>query len=93
MGVVEESMSVVCESYQGGIVVMYLILFEKGNLCILSWIRMRRVMRISVSLELIMRGGGVRSILWLDAIISVPLSRWQANNGTFKSSGIVVWYS
>ena len=44
---------------------------RKGDLFVLSWARVRRVMRGSISLELLMCGGGVRSILlcllWLDA--------------------------
>ena len=44
---------------------------RKGDLFVLSWERVRRVMWGSISLELLMCGGGVRSILllplWLDA--------------------------
>ena len=44
---------------------------RKGDLFVLSWARVRRVRRGSLSSELIMCGGGVRSIfyclLWLDA--------------------------
>ena len=56
MGAVEEMMCVVCvsECYRGGIVVMasalcvgfmYGIEFGKGDVCVLSWTRMRRVRR------------------------------------------------
>ena len=38
---------------------------RKGDLFVLSWARVRRVMRGSVSSELLMSGGGVRSILLL----------------------------
>ena len=44
---------------------------RKGDLFVLSWARVRRVMRGSLSSELLMCGGGVHSIfyclLWLDA--------------------------
>ena len=44
---------------------------RKGDLLVLSWARLRRVMRGSISSELLMCGRGARSILfcllWLDA--------------------------
>ena len=40
---------------------------RKSYLFVLSWARVRRVKRGRISLELLMYGGGVRSILWLDA--------------------------
>ena len=44
---------------------------RKGDLFVLSWERVRRVRRGSISSELLICGGGVRSIfycfLWLDA--------------------------
>ena len=43
---------------------------RKGDLVVLSWARVRRVMRGSISSEQLMCGGGARSIcyclLWLD---------------------------
>ena len=36
---------------------------RKGDLFVLSWARVRRVRRGSISSELLMCGGGVRSIL------------------------------
>ena len=36
---------------------------RKGDLFVLSWVRVRRVRRQSISSELLMCGGGVRSIL------------------------------
>ena len=36
--------------------------FRKGDLIVLSWARVRRVRRGSISSELIMCGGGVRNI-------------------------------
>ena len=41
---------------------------RKGDLIVLSWARVRRVKRGSVSSELIMRGGGARSILLLHSV-------------------------
>ena len=44
---------------------------RKGDLSVLSWARVRRARRGSISSELLVCGGGVRSILllllWLDA--------------------------
>ena len=44
---------------------------RKGDLFVLTWERVRRVRRGSISSELIMCGGGVRNmcycLLWLDA--------------------------
>ena len=45
--------------------------FRKGDLFVLSWTRVQRVMRGRMSSEMLMCGGGVRSfcycLLWLDA--------------------------
>ena len=41
---------------------------RKGDLFVLSWARVRRVRRGSVSSELLMCGGGVRSILLLPLV-------------------------
>ena len=38
---------------------------RKGDLFVLSWARVRRVRRASISLELLMCGRNVRSILFL----------------------------
>ena len=40
----------------------------KGDLFVLSWARVRRVRRGSISSELLMCGGGVRSILLLPLV-------------------------
>ena len=60
----------VCEFYKGGIVVMDVFAstlckydLRQGDLFVLSRARLRRVMRWSISSELLMGGGGVRSIL------------------------------
>ena len=42
--------------------------FRKGDLFVLSWVRVRRVRRGSISPELLMCGGGVRSILLLPLV-------------------------
>ena len=41
---------------------------RKGNLFVLSWARVRRVMRGSISSELLMCGGGARSIFLLPLV-------------------------
>ena len=41
---------------------------RKANLFVLSWARMQRVRRVSISSELLMFGGGVRSILLLPLV-------------------------
>ena len=41
---------------------------RKGDLFVLSWARVRRVRRGSLSLELLVCGGGVRSILLLPLV-------------------------
>ena len=62
--------------YRGGIVVMDVFWcrlcvsmnFRKGYLFVLSWTRVRRVRRESLSSELLVCGGGVRSILLLPRV-------------------------
>ena len=42
---------------------------RKGDICVLSWARVRRVKRVRIiSSELLMCGGGVRSILLLPLV-------------------------
>ena len=41
---------------------------RKGDLCVLSWARVRRVRRGGISSELLMCGGGVRIILLLPVV-------------------------
>ena len=78
MGAVEDMMCIVCvdvtEGYSGDGCVLASTLckydLRKGNLFVLSWARVRRVRWRSLSSELLMCGGGVRSIcclLWLGA--------------------------
>ena len=45
---------------------------KKGDLFVLSWARVRRVRRVSISSELPMCGGGVRSILLLPLVPRCP---------------------
>ena len=80
VGAVEEMMCVMCvvcvDGYRGGIVVMDVFLastlckydLRKGDLFVLSWARVRRVRRGSISSELLVCGGGVRSILLLPLV-------------------------
>ena len=42
--------------------------FRKGDVFVLSWARVRRVKRGSISSELLMCGGGVRSIVLLPLV-------------------------
>ena len=65
-----------CECYRGGnsgdACVLTLTLckytLRKGDLFVLSWARVRRVRRGSITSELLMCGGGVRSILLLPLV-------------------------
>ena len=41
---------------------------RKGDLFVLSWVRVRRVMRGIISSKLLRWGGGVRSILFLPIV-------------------------
>ena len=58
--------------HSGDISVLSSSLFKydlrKGDLFVLSWARVRRVRRGSISSELLMCGGGVRSILLLPLV-------------------------
>ena len=58
---------------------------RKGDLFVLSWARVRRVRRGSLSSELIMCGGGVRSILLL------PLNDRAAVRHRKKYVAILYW--
>ena len=63
----------VCGCYRGGIVVMDVIWckydFKQGDLIVVSWERVRRVRWGSISSELLVYGGGVRSILLLPLVL------------------------
>ena len=62
----------VCECYSGDGCVLSSTLcnydLRKGDLFVLSWATVRRVRRGSISSELLMCGGGVRSILLLPLV-------------------------
>ena len=62
---------------------------RKGDLFVLSWARVRRVRRGSISSELLVCGGGVRSILLLLETIDVCI--WYMF--VFMSVVVTVWGS
>ena len=76
MGAVEEMMCVVCvdvtegHSDDGCVLASTMCKYDlrKGDLFVLSWARVRRVRRGRISSELLMCGGGVRSILLLSLV-------------------------
>ena len=67
----------------------------KGNLFVLSWARVRRVGRGSISSELQMCGGGVRSILLLPHVArcleTMDVCIWRLF--VFMSVVVIVWGS
>ena len=71
MGAVEDMMYVV-RGHRGDACALALTLckydLRKGDLFVLSWARVQRVRQGSLSLELLMCGGGVRSILLLPLV-------------------------
>ena len=68
---------------------------RKGDLCVLSWARVRRVMRGSISSELLMCGGGVRSMLLLPLVVrcleTIYVCIWRMC--VFMSVVMIVWGS
>ena len=70
---------------------------RKGDLFVLSWARVRRVRRGSISSELLVCGGGVRSILLLPLVarcletIECVLYIWRMF--VFMSVVVTVWGS
>ena len=66
---------------------------RKGDLFVLSWARVRRVRRGSLSSELIMCGGGVRSILFLVArcLETIDVCIWRMF--IFMAVVVTVWGS
>ena len=68
---------------------------RKGNLFAVSWARVRRVRRGSLSLELLMCGGGVRSILLLPLVArcleTIDVFIWRMF--VFMSVVVTVWGS
>ena len=68
----------------------------KGDLFVLSWARVRRVRRGSISSELLMCGGGVRSILLLLLVATrcletIDVCIWRMF--VFMSVVVTVWQS
>ena len=68
---------------------------RKGDLFVLSWARVRRVRRVSFSSELLMCGGGVRSILLLSLVArcleTIDVCMWRMF--VFMSVVVTVWGS
>ena len=68
---------------------------RKGDLFVLSWARVRRVRRGSLSSELLVCGGGVRSILLLPLVArcleTIDVCIWRMF--VFMSVVVTVWGS
>ena len=68
---------------------------RKGDLLVLSWARVRRVRRGSISSELLMRGGSVRSSLLLPLVArcleTIDACIWCMF--VFMSVVVIVWGS
>ena len=68
---------------------------RKGDLFVLSWARVQRVMRESISSELLMCGGSVRSILLLPLVArcieTIGVCIWHMF--VFMSVVVTVWRS
>ena len=66
---------------------------RKGDLFVLSWAMVRRVRRGSISSELLMCGGGVRSILLLPLVArcleTIDVCKWHTF--VFMSVVVIVW--
>ena len=68
---------------------------RKGDLFVLSWARVRRVRQGSISSELLVCGGGVRSILLLPLVArcleTIDVCIWRMF--VFMSVVVIVWGS
>ena len=68
---------------------------RKGDLFVLSWARVRRVRRGSISSELLVCGGGVRSILLLPLVArcleTIDVCIWRMF--VFMSAAVTAWES
>ena len=68
---------------------------RKGDLCVLSWSRVLRVRRGTISSALLMYGGGVRSILLLPLVArcleTIDVCIWRMF--VFMSVVVTVWES
>ena len=103
VGEVEEMMCVVCvdvtkwHSGDGCVLASTLCKYDlrKGDLLVLSWARVRRVRRGSISSELLVCGGGVRSILLLSLVArcleTIDVCIWRMF--VFMSVVVTVWGS
>ena len=103
MGAVEEMVCVVCACYiwghsgDGCVLASNLCRYDlrKGDLFVLSWARVRRVVRGSISSELIMCGGSVRSILLFSLVArcleTIDVCIWRMF--VFMSAVVTVWGS
>ena len=88
-----------CECYRGhiGDVCNLACKYDlrKGDLFVLSWARVRQVRRGSISSELLMCGGGVRSILLLSPVArcleTIAICIWCMF--VFMSVVVTVWES
>ena len=63
---------------------------RKGDLFVLSWARVRRVRRGSISSELLVCGGGVRSIVAI-CLETIDVCMWRMF--VFMSAVVTVWGS
>ena len=65
----------------------------QGDLFVLSWERVRRVMRVSISSELLMCGRGMRSILILPLVVrcleTIDVCLWRMF--VFMPAVVTVW--
>ena len=98
VGAVEEMMCVdVTDSGDGCVLASTLCKYDlrKGDLFVLSWARVRRVRRGSISSELLVCGGGVRSILLLPLVVrcleTIDVCIWRMF--VFMSVVVTVWGS
>ena len=104
VGAVEQMMCVVCvwmlqrgHSGDGCVLASTLCKYDlrKGDLFVLSWARVRRVRRGSISSELLVCGGGVRSILPLPPVArcleTTDVCIWRMF--VFMSVAVTVWGS
>ena len=103
VGAVEEMMCVVCVMLQRGnsgdgcVLASTLCKYDlrKGDLFVLSWARVRRVRRGSISSELLVCGGGVRSMLLLPLVArcleTIDVCIWRMF--VFMSVEVTVWGS
>ena len=66
---------------------------KKGDIFVLSWARVQRVRRGSISSELLMCGGGVRSILLLPLVARCLETIYVWRTFVVMSGVVTVWGS